>query len=493
MSSQQSDLSNFVQVPKVKQRLEDPTKAAGRLVVALVLVIIVSIAAASVLIAHFIQRQGDPTQTTTVDIGSTELIVANEFPTTGIFIIAIIALVFVAAAALSFEGIASLMSVNPRRQLLTSYRPPRDGSEVEGNLRVTILVPAHNEEDLLPQTLGALTEQLRQPDRVVVVADNCTDSTVQIALDMGVEVIESVNNVHKKAGALNQALTRLLPTADARDIFMIMDADTKLDPQFLQVGAEWLERDDELTAVGGIFYGEDGDGLVGQFQRNEYARYSLQLKARHGRVFVLTGTATMFRADALLDVAAARGVFIPGETGNVYDTAALTEDNELTLALKSLGATMVSPPQCRVTTEIMPTFKNLWVQRKRWQRGALENLSAYGITRATIRYWGQQVGIGYGAVALSLAWILFIITLLAFDTWIWFPFWLIVGGIFWLERVITAWSGGWKARILAAMLFPELAYDFFLQVVFFTCLLDIATAKRTTWGHVQQVKAGQDT
>ena len=36
-------------------------------------------------------------------------------------------------------------------------------------------------------------------------------------------------------------------------------------------------------------------------------------------------------------MAAARGVFIPGETGRVYDTAALTEDNELTLALKSLG------------------------------------------------------------------------------------------------------------------------------------------------------------
>jgi len=98
-----------------------------------------------------------------------------------------------------------------------------------------------------------------------------------------------------------------------------------------------MRDDPELTAVGGVFYGEDGQGLIGQFQRNEYTRYSLQIRSRHGRVFVLTGTATMFRADALLDVAAARGVFIPGDTGNVYDTAALTEDNELTLALKSLA------------------------------------------------------------------------------------------------------------------------------------------------------------
>ena len=38
---------------------------------------------------------------------------------------------------------------------------------------------------------------------------------------------------------------------------------------------------------------------------------------------------------------------IPGPPGKVYDTLALTEDNELTLALKSLGARMTSPPQCR--------------------------------------------------------------------------------------------------------------------------------------------------
>ena len=50
---------------------------------------------------------------------------------------------------------------------------------------------------------------------------------------------------------------------------------------------------------------------------------------------MLTGTATMFRANALLDVAAARRVFIPGETGRVYDTAALTEDNDITLARRT--------------------------------------------------------------------------------------------------------------------------------------------------------------
>jgi len=480
----------FVQVPPIPHRAEDPTVASGRLVVALVVAVVVSIAAFAAAVGEFFANQYELAAPTEATLGPFDLLVSRNLPPTELFIVALLALVGVAASAIAFEAIAAMMSISPRRNLLSRYRNPDAGMPEPGEVRITILVPAHNEEFSLPVTLAALKQQTRAPDRVIVVADNCTDRTVQIAEEMGYEAIESVDNVHKKGGALNQALALVLPDCDASDVIMIMDADTSLSPRFLEVGGQRLADDPELTAVGGVFYGEDGQGLIGQFQRNEYTRYSLQIRSRHGRVFVLTGTATMFRADALLDVAAARGVFIPGDTGNVYDTAALTEDNELTLALKSLGATMVSPIECMVTTEIMPTWRDLWTQRKRWQRGALENLSAYGITRATIRYWGQQVGIGYGTVALNLAILLMLITVLAVDQWIWFPFWVIVGLIFVAERVITVWRGGWKARLLAAALFPELAYDVFLQVVFVKCLFDIALAKRTTWGHVQHLESG---
>ena len=352
-------------------------------------------------------------------------------------------------------------------------------------MHITVLVPAHNEELALPVTLGALARQTRPPDRVIVVADNCTDRSVEIARDMGHEAFETVDNVHKKGGALNQALRMLLPTMDPRDVVLVMDADTSLVPEFIEVAAGHMERDAELAAVGGIFYGEDGHGLIGQFQRNEYARYSNQIRARRGRVFVLTGTATMFRAGAMKDVAAARGVFIPGRPGDVYDTAALTEDNELTLALKSLGATMMSPHECRVVTELMPTWPNLWRQRKRWQRGALENLGAYGMTRATLRYWGQQVGIGYGAVALNASLLLLLTTFLAIDDWVWFPFWTAVGLFFAIERTLTAWSTGWRGRLLAMTVLPELLYDVFLQVVFVKSLFDISTSAEARWGHVE--------
>lgn len=463
----------------------DPATFYGRLVVGVVLAAVITVGSIAAWIGITFQNQttGDAPQR--YDIAGLDVLVSSERPPAPLVYASLAAIALVASCAVMFEVIASLMSISPRRRMLSALRGQADGTRARHRVQVTVLIPAHNEEYSLPGTLAALAAQRRPPDRVIVIADNCTDRTAQIARDMGHEAFETLDNEHKKGGALNQALTRLLPLADPSDAILVMDADTSLAPAFIEVAARHLDDDPELAAVGGIFYGEGGHGIVGQFQRNEYARYSAQIRARRGRVFVLTGTATMFRTSALIDVAAARGVYIPGEPGKVYDTAALTEDNELTLALKSIGATMMSPPECTVVTELMPTWRNLWKQRQRWQRGALENLGAYGMTRATIRYWGQQVGIGYGAVALNAALLLMLVTALAVNEWIWFPFWTVVGSIFWFERVATAWRTGWRGRLLAATLLPELFYDVYLQACFVKCLVDITLNRQARWGHVQ--------
>lgn len=481
-----SDGHRFINADRRVSARREVKSTLSRLIVVIVLAIILAISACAVALGQFYAGiSGIPDDTREVTIfGDTTILVSNELPARGLVFASIAGIIVVAFAAIAFEAIASFMSITPRRQLLTSLRAAAP-AHLPSTPRVIILIPAHNEEYSLPQTLDALRGQTKQADRIIVVADNCTDSTVSIAHEMGVECFETQGNTHKKGGALNQALNWLLPECTSVDFIMVMDADTSLGSRYIEVASRKFEQDSELTAIGGVFYGEGGHGLIGQFQRNEYTRYSLQIKARRGRVFVLTGTASMFRANALLDVAAARGVYIPGEPGHVYDTAALTEDNEFTLALKSLGATMTSPSECTDTTELMPSWKALWIQRQRWQRGALENLSIYGITRATIRYWGQQIGIGYGAIALNSALLLMLITFLSVDRWIWFPFWIAVGLVFLTERVMTVWPGGWKARLLAATLLPELLYDVFLQVVFIKCLLDITLGRQATWGHVQ--------
>jgi biofilm PGA synthesis N-glycosyltransferase PgaC len=353
-----------------------------------------------------------------------------------------------------------------------------------GEVTITALIPAHNEEKLIEATIRSLMEQDRKPEHIIVVADNCTDGTVAVAKKLGVEVFETVGNVDKKAGALNQVMGTLLPGLGENDTVMIMDADTVLRQGFLKSAVRHFTEDRGLSAIGGLFFGEDRPGLIAQIQKNEYTRYSREINRRKGRVFVLTGTASIFRARALRTVAEERGNLLPGMKGQVYDTHALTEDNELTLALKTLGALMTSPSDCMVETELMPNLSALWRQRLRWERGAMENIATYGITSTTARYWSQQLGLAYSVFALWTYFLMIFLQVVSTDTWIWYPFWLVMGAIFIAEKVWTVRNSGWKAKLLASTLFIELLYDTFLGIIFVKGTLDMAFRKEAHWGDV---------
>ncbi len=413
----------------------------------------------------------------------------RHMPPTGQLLLAIAAILVIAAVVTFVEWRVATRDRRSEDDVRTPLSPRVVMGETRGvfhgPVTITVLVPAHNEETSLPVTLRSLMEQSHPPERIIVVADNCTDGTVRVAREAGVEVFETVDNDKKKAGGLNQVLKVVLPGQGENDCVMIMDADTALDDGFLEAAVRRFTNDRALMAVGGLFYGEEGHGWIGQCQRNEYIRYSRDLKRRRGQVFVLTGTASIFRPRGLRTVAESRGSRIPGVHGDVYDTLALTEDNELTIALKSLGALMISPSECTVVTELMPTWKTLWNQRLRWQRGALENIGAYSITPQTFRYWSQQIGIGYGVVALFGYFAAMLVLILASDQWVWFPFWLGIGVVFMIERVITAWKGGWRARLLAALLFPELFFAAFLDLVYVRSIIDISLGRQAAWKHIE--------
>lgn len=350
--------------------------------------------------------------------------------------------------------------------------------------KLIALVPAHNEEDQIAETIESLNGQTLPPDEIIVIADNCTDRTVDIALSYpGVEVFATVGNKHKKAGGLNQALDMLRDrgTLAAADAVLVMDADSALEGKFLEGAVRRLAVGD-VAGVGGTFYGKPGGGLVGMFQRNEYARYARDVGRLHGNVLVLTGTATVFRAGVFSHVRWARseGV-LPGAPDTVYDTNVLTEDNELTLALLHLGYQIISPIDCRLSTDVMTSWGDLARQRLRWKRGALENLVDYGWSPITRHYWGRQL--------LSLAGVIVIFTYLASIVWSLVavgtitiqPLWLLVTAIFVVERVVTVRSRGWKQMLLAATLVVEMIYDIFLQAVQAVAFFQAATKQEKKW------------
>jgi len=345
---------------------------------------------------------------------------------------------------------------------------------------VVALVPAHNEEASIAAAVQSLQAQDRRPDRVVVVADSCTDRTAQVAAEQGAEVWVTVDNEHKKAGALNQALRSLLTTLDDDAFVLVTDADSTLVPEFLDTAlAEFA--DPNVGAVGGVFHGEPGGGLPGLLQRMEYTRYAREL-SRNDHVWVLTGTATLHRASVLRLVAAGRGAGLPGLRGDVYDRAALTEDMEITLAIKALGYRVSSPAHCKVVTEVMPTWSALFRQRLRWQRGAVENLRTYGANRLTAPYLYQQGLVAVGMLSMGLY-------LVYMAWWLAGPglepsaFWLSVGAVFLVERLVTVWRMGWRQRAVAALMLVEWVYDLFLQSVVVRAAFDFWLHRPEVWHH----------
>lgn len=349
-----------------------------------------------------------------------------------------------------------------------------------GRRLIVALIPAHNESDQIESAIRSLDVQETPPDLVVVCADNCTDDTAAKAERAGAVVFETVANEHKKAGALNQVMEHLLTELWADDAILVMDADSILAPTFLAEARERLG--DGVGGVGGVFTGRSGGGFVGMLQRNEYARYARDVARLKGRVLVLTGTATLFSLRTLRHVVWARqkGV-LPGGAAQVYDTKVLTEDNELTLALLHLGYKVVSPRGCRLTTEVMESWRDLYRQRLRWKRGALENLREYGVTRVTVSYWVRQI-VTFVGIVVTLAYLLSLAHSLAADGTVHLhPLWMAVTGIFIAERVVTVRGRGPTQMALAATLVVEMTFDLFLQAVHAKAIWDTLVNKERTW------------
>lgn len=200
------------------------------------------------------------------------------------------------------------------------------------------------------------------------------------------------------------------------------------------------------------------------------------VSAARRAVDVLSGAASMFRADVLRHAAAARGVSIPGCPGDVYDTRSLTEDFELTLALQALGCTPLSPSRLRVVTDVMGTWRELYGQRLRWQRGYLETLRAYPL-RQTWWPWVVQAWV-YGTTVVPFLMVALMTHSVVTYGLAWEPLWLAVIPVLALETLAARRSGR-RGMALAASIVPLWLYNGWRGAVYWTALA-AALQRRTS-------------
>ncbi len=362
--------------------------------------------------------------------------------------------------------------------------PIRQSRQVRAPARIYVVIPAHNESGTIAQTLASLRRQTLLPRHVIVACDNCTDDTEQKAAAVGVQTFRTYRNTGKKAGALNQVLSQLLPALNTEDLVLAMDADSQLNDGWLEEAEQMLRLDPSLGAVCGVFTGEPASGLAVGLQRNEYVRYARSVHRRR-QVPVLSGTGTLFRVSALREVARERGRLLPGIRGEYYNSQTVTEDNEITLALKTLGHRCVPGLGCVTVTEVMPTFRDLYRQRMRWQTGALSDLRRYGFSRVTIMYWARQAATYVGFCASMFCWAV-IIWSLTMHLSINVGWSVAILGINLAERLWTVRTIGRKGTALSALVLPEFGYDVFRMVVFFRALAAELRQRQIVWNHLSR-------
>ncbi|GFH41974.1 hypothetical protein Hs30E_05250 [Lactococcus hodotermopsidis] len=233
---------------------------------------------------------------------------------------------------------------------------------------VTIMLPCHNEEVVLQNTLYYLTQQIDYDNyEILAISDGSTDTTNEI---LRAELQHSqklrVINVEKNAGKAH-ALTQAALHAKG-EFLLCIDADSFVTGESVKKMLAWFLVDSlfsnaaEVGAVTGNPTPRNRSSLLGKLQFVEYnSIIGLTKRAQSmiGRLFTVSGVCVMYRKSALIDV-------------GFYDQRKITEDIAVSWRLQLGGWRIQYAPNARCYMQVPEDIKTLYKQRRRWAQGGFE-------------------------------------------------------------------------------------------------------------------------
>jgi 1,2-diacylglycerol 3-beta-glucosyltransferase len=229
-----------------------------------------------------------------------------------------------------------------------------------------ILIPAHNEEKLLPVLLRNLADLDYPADHfsVHVIADNCTDQTALVAQQMGAVVHQRTDLEKRGKGyALQWALDKLLKTSND-DAVVILDADSVVSTNFLAAADFYLTQGSRVLQAYYTVRSPLGSGP-------ESIRY-IALAGLHylrplGRMVLggsagLKGNGMIFATDLLR---------------RFPWSASVTEDIEQHMKLLLAGERVIFVPDAVVQGQMPDNLSRSKSQHDRWESGRVEMARRY--------------------------------------------------------------------------------------------------------------------
>ena len=245
--------------------------------------------------------------------------------------------------------------------------------------RVTVLVPAHDEERGLEGTLRALAASGHPGLEVVVVDDGSTDATAAIASRLAVE-LPGLRVVRQPAN-LGKARALCEGARVARgEVVVTVDADTRVEPGAIGRLVAAMEEGGLAAAAGNVKVG-NREGWLTRWQALEYVsglQFERRAQARLSCITTVPGAFGAFRATAL-------------ERAGLFPTGTLAEDTDLTLALQQAGEKVGFCPEAVAWTEAPVTLDGLIRQRTRWLQGNLQCAFKHVGAFRGPRRWGLRL------------------------------------------------------------------------------------------------------
>ena len=241
----------------------------------------------------------------------------------------------------------------------------KDYQDHDPESRFLVLVPAHNEE----QVIGDIIRNLDSMDYprdlydYYIIADNCTDRTAEVARAAGARVIEtrkeSPDAPTGKPIALRKALEAIGDYQNRYDLMMIFDADNLIDTNmFREVNSQYLDKD-KPDLIQCYLGAKNKKGIVAWFYYTGYTltnRFFDLAKHRLGVNCVIGGTGFAITTSYLY------------ERGG-WTTRSLTEDFEIQVEATLEGRRILWNHNTRVYDE-KPTAMRASIRQKiRWGQG----------------------------------------------------------------------------------------------------------------------------
>jgi cellulose synthase/poly-beta-1,6-N-acetylglucosamine synthase-like glycosyltransferase len=244
--------------------------------------------------------------------------------------------------------------------------PKRSAPARDAALGVAVLIPAHNEAAGIAATVRSARADLRDGDRVLVVADNCSDRTAAAAREAGAEVIERSHATERGKGyALDFGVRHLALRPPS--VVLILDADCALDPGSIAFLADACRRTgrpaqalDEMEAPPGANLRARVSAFAWRV-RNRVRPFGWW---RVGVPCQIMGTGVAFPWAVLRDA--------PLATGHIV------EDVKLGVDLALGGTPPLFEPCARVSSEFPASDEAAAAQRRRWEHGNLAVMLRHG-------------------------------------------------------------------------------------------------------------------